>query len=237
MVLDWSFCPLENFLYRLVFVLGCVLICITVHEFSQAKMAKHLGDHLVTVLRRDTLDPVVHVDPLWTLALPASLVVLASLTGSPNVPFVALGMHVWYHPLEVNGRAFGVGWSPRGAQWLIAVVGPLSNAAMALFCFGSAALALKLGLGQLGTFSAADLLLYVAYFNVTFAIFHLLPIFPLDGARIWPGFFRNRTKMNFYVIRPWISVTLTAVLALGGGSWIAILARFITQHMIAALSG
>ncbi len=235
MILDWSFCPMETFFYRLVFIIACVLICITVHEFGQAKMAKHLGDRIATLLRRDTLDPVVHIDLVWTLCLPAALVVLASVTGSQNVPFVALGMRVWHNPLELHSRAFGTDWSTRGAQWLIAIVGPISNAAMALLCFALAALILKLEIAQLGTFSAADLFIQLAYLNITFVIFHLLPIFPLDGARIWPGFFCNRTAMNFYVIRPWISTTLTAVLVLGGGSWIAILARFITEHMIATL--
>ena len=123
---------------------------------------------VVTLLRRDTLDPAVHIDPLWTLCLPAALVVLASVTGSPNVPFVALGMHVWYNPMDFHHRALGFGWSARGAQWLIAVTGPLSNAAVALVCFALAALALQLGLGRLGTYSVADLFILLAYLNITF---------------------------------------------------------------------
>ncbi|MEM7588720.1 MAG: site-2 protease family protein [Myxococcota bacterium] len=227
---------LSDMAVRMGIVLVGVMLCVSVHEFSRAMMAIHLGDNLAAILKRNTLNPVMHIHIISTLALPAGLVLLAMITGSQNVPFVAMGLTVVHNPLNFKHYFWGRDLSTRQAQWLIAVSGPIGNSLFALLCWVSAGLLVKMQWFHFYTYSPADALMHLVYLNVTLVIFNMLPIFPLDGAFIWPQFFSNRTLTRFFIIRPWISVTLTAVLILGGGSWIALLARRITHQMLAVFT-
>ncbi|MFN2378526.1 MAG: site-2 protease family protein, partial [Candidatus Binatia bacterium] len=55
------------------------LLAVVFHEWAHGYVAKRLGDDTASVLGRLTLNPLAHVDPVGTLALPAILLV----TGSP----------------------------------------------------------------------------------------------------------------------------------------------------------
>ncbi|MEM7402615.1 MAG: hypothetical protein AAF310_01155 [Myxococcota bacterium] len=220
---------------RLVIILAGVLLCVSVHEFARVMMAMQLGDRLGAVLKRDTLNPIMHIHVIGTLLLPAGLVMLAAFTGSQNIPFVAIGLPAMHNPFNFRSSLWGREVSTRKAQWLIAVAGPVGNLLFALLCWLAAALLVKMGWFGFYTYSPADALMHLVYLNVTLIIFNMLPIFPLDGAFIWPRFFSHRTFLRFFVMRPWVSTALVVVLVLGGGSWVALLARRITHEMLAIL--
>jgi Zn-dependent protease len=50
-----------------------VVFAITMHEAAHGYVAHRLGDDTAWVLGRVTLNPVSHIDPLGTIALPALL--------------------------------------------------------------------------------------------------------------------------------------------------------------------
>src|SRR5690242_98377 len=90
----------------LVIYLVPLIIAISVHEFSHVAMARFLGDDTGTRMGRFTLHPLRHIDPMWTVALPATLMILGSLSGSSRIPVFAAGKPAPYNPMRLD-RKFG----------------------------------------------------------------------------------------------------------------------------------
>ena len=52
-----------------------MILAITLHEASHAFAARYFGDSTAYMLGRMTLNPVKHIDPIWTILVPFSLLV------------------------------------------------------------------------------------------------------------------------------------------------------------------
>lgn len=137
------------------------LMTVTLHELSHGVVAYAFGDRTAKDMGRLTLNPLKHIDPLWTVLLPMVLLFL----GLP-----AIGMA---KPVPVNFQNLR---NPKQDMIWVAAAGPVANiflASLLVFFY-------KLSGGYV-------ILLYCVYFNLGLAIFNLLPIPPLDGSRILVG--------------------------------------------------
>ena len=67
------------------------------------------------------------------------------------------------------------------AEFLVAIVGPLSSIAIAVACYGIHILGIRNGGWPI---PIDGVVLYLAYINILLAAFNLLPAFPLDGCRM-----------------------------------------------------
>jgi len=67
------------------------------------------------------------------------------------------------------------------AEFLVAIVGPLSSIAIAVACYGIHILGIRNGGWPI---PIDGVVLYLAYINILLAAFNLLPAFPLDGGRM-----------------------------------------------------
>lgn len=151
-------------------VLGVILVSMTLHEAMHGFMAYYLGDDTAKLQGRLTLNPIKHIDPFLSIILPLLLVLSGGpvFGGAKPVPF---------NPARVKYDEFGAA--------LVALVGPLTNLALAFIGFGAATL-----LGFAGFFdsSSSNLLgLTLQMFvlvNLGFFAFNVLPIPPLDGSRV-----------------------------------------------------
>ena len=103
-----------------------VLFAITVHEAAHGWMARRLGDSTAEMLGRVTLNPLKHIDPIGTVALPLLLYFLSSFVFG------------WANPVPVNWRNLG---RPRRDMALVALAGPGANLLMAILW----ALLIKIG--------------------------------------------------------------------------------------------
>jgi Zn-dependent protease len=158
-----------------IFVI-CMILAIGVHEFAHAYAAHRLGDRTPESQGRLTLNPVAHMDPIGTLALPLVL-------GLSNTGFV----FGWGRPVEHVPRYFTRKITMRAGTAIVAFAGPVSNLLQALLTLG-----LMYGLTRAGVLDAAAILrgglehpLRVFYFlNILLFAFNLLPLHPLDGGKV-----------------------------------------------------
>lgn len=148
-----------------------VLLAITIHEAAHGWAAEKLGDDTARRLGRVTANPIKHVDPFGTIALPGLLLLL-------QAPF----LFGWAKPVPVAFHRLN---NPKRDMVWVALAGPGVNIAMAL----AAALLLHLVAGGTSTLAAwiGDNLINAVRINVVLAVFNMLPIPPLDGGRVVTG--------------------------------------------------
>ncbi|WP_412851620.1 site-2 protease family protein [Ectothiorhodospira shaposhnikovii] len=194
-----------------------VLFAITLHEASHGWMAKQLGDPTAKMLGRLTANPIKHIDPVGTIAVPIGLLIFTALTPAP--PFV----FGWAKPVPVNTRNLR---NPQRDMAIVAAAGPFANLLMALFW----ALMIKIGLMLQGTFDwAAVPLIYMGMagitINILLMVLNLLPIPPLDGGRVVAGFLPARIAARYERLEPYGLVIVLGLL-LTGVLWAILLPVF-----------
>ena len=135
------------------------LICITLHELSHGFVAYKLGDPTAKNAGRLTLNPIKHLDIMGILMM--------------------VVFHFgWAKPVPVNMYRFK---NPKRGMAITAVAGPLSNVVITIvFLFLYGALFRPLGKDNL----ILEMIQLTAYLSISFAIFNIIPISPLDGSKV-----------------------------------------------------
>jgi Zn-dependent protease len=188
-----------------------VLFAITAHEAAHGFVALKLGDNTAAMLGRVTFNPVKHIDPIGTIAIPLALVVFALLAGAP--PF----LFGYAKPVPVR---FGQLKNPRRDMILVALAGPLSNLAQALV-WGILFYALR-GVGIREQFFM-DVCQAGVTVNLVLFAFNLFPLPPLDGGRVLAGLLPPKPAMMLARIEPWgfFIVMILAVKGIIGAIWMS----------------
>ena len=68
----------DNFIWILTTWIGPLLLCVILHEVAHGWMALKLGDRTALALKRLTLNPKEHIDPIGSLLVPGLLLLAHS---------------------------------------------------------------------------------------------------------------------------------------------------------------
>jgi len=187
---------LENLSITTILIAAVVILfSISVHEFMHAFVAFKLGDDTAAEKGRVSLNPLKHIDPLMTVALPLLTFILfsAPILAAKPVPF---------DPDRVKFGDYGAA--------MIAFAGPLSNIVLAVI--GAFASHYILGAGEIvTTFIAVFITLNVGLF-----VFNLIPIPPLDGSRVLYAFAPDSVRNFMNSIEPFGLLVVFALILLPG---------------------
>ena len=165
-----------SLLYRTVVRLIVLLTALPFHECAHAWMANKLGDPTAKNQGRLTLNPMKHLDPMG-----AVLMLVAGFG--------------WANPVPVNPNNFK---NRKGGMALTALAGPVSNLLLAFVCTVVYKILAYAGYAASGfpgeiLSSLAQAFLLMVSLNVGLGVFNLVPIPPLDGAKVLGGLLPDRT--------------------------------------------
>lgn len=168
-----------------------VLFAITGHEVAHGWVASLFGDQTARLSGRLTLNPLKHIDPIGTIAVPLILLIVSNF------------IFGWAKPVPVDARNLR---NPRTDMVIVALAGPASNLLMALLWAAIAKLSMSLpawygvplvGMGMAGI-----------QINIVLGVLNCLPIPPLDGGRalynLLPGklawYFYHLERYGFFIL-------------------------------------
>ena len=149
-------------------LIAIVILSLGIHEYGHAVAAYLCGDDTAKRDGRMTINPVAHIDPFLTIALPAILYLTSG--------FIFGGAR----PVPVDPRRLR---HPLRDMMLIAIAGPFMNLLLSvLFMLLWKASVAHWGYSP-GTLMPRVMMLS-SVLNLALTIFNLLPIPPLDGSRV-----------------------------------------------------
>lgn len=191
-------------------VLIPLALSLSVHECAHAWAAKALGDDTAERAGRLTLNPLVHADPVGTVALPFFILVVGEM-GALGLPILG-----WAKPTPVNAARFRRSITARTGSMWVALAGPASNLVLSVV---SGLVIVALARAPISAEQAEPLInmcLRMVFINVGLALFNLLPLRPLDGETVLAGLLPHAWVPQFErVSAQYGSLLLWAVVLMG----------------------
>ncbi len=146
--------------------LAILILSIVLHEVAHGYAANWLGDPTARLAGRLSPNPLVHLDPLGSVIIPAILF----FTG-------AHFLFGWAKPVPYNP------YNLQNAKWgesIVAGAGPLTNLLLAFIFAGIIHASTALNLSP----SLVEMFSYIVFINILLALFNSIPFPPLDGSKI-----------------------------------------------------
>ncbi len=175
-------------LFLAIVLIPSLIVAIVFHEVAHGWVANMLGDPTAKDLKRLSLNPLRHVDPVGTVILPGIL----AMTGAP--------VFGWAKPVPVNFRRL---YNPRRDMMVVAAAGPGTNIVLALI--GAVLVGMLLPAdalaGQPLSILGFALFMFISI-NLFLALFNLIPLPPFDGSHIVEGLLPEGGRRAYAKLRP-----------------------------------
>jgi Zn-dependent protease len=179
-----------------------VIFAITVHEAAHGYVARYFGDNTAWSMGRVTLNPIKHIDPIGTIAMPLILYIATAGTF----------LFGYAKPVPVQ---FGNLRKPKQHMVWVALAGPGANFFQALLWGAVFYVATATGVTERFVLEMCRAGMLV---NVVMFVFNLFPLPPLDGGRILVGLLPWRQANMVSRVEPWgffivMGLVLTGVIS------------------------
>ncbi|MVW71585.1 MULTISPECIES: site-2 protease family protein [unclassified Bordetella] len=178
-----------------------VIFAITLHEAAHGYVARLFGDRTAEQAGRITLNPIRHIDPVGTIAVPVAILLMSKLLGGPAMLFG------WAKPVPVD---FGRLRRPKQDMLWVALAGPAANLLMAILWVLSMRLLLATGVEEGYWYEVGMAGINV---NLVLMALNLLPILPLDGGRVLFSLLPHRLAWQYSRIEPYGLLIVIVLLA------------------------
>lgn len=162
-----------------VFVIIALILSIVLHEVAHGYAANWLGDPTARLQGRLSGNPLVHIDPLGSVIVPALL-----FFSNAGLLF-GWAKPVPYNPYNLRNRRWG--------EAMVAAAGPAVNILLALIFALLIRSASVLGLSD----SVVSFAGTIVYLNLLLAFFNMIPIPPLDGSKILMAFLPFQAQQKY----------------------------------------
>lgn len=188
-----------------------VIFAITLHEAAHGYVARLLGDNTAYAMGRASFNPMRHIDPIGTIAMPLLLYFLTS----------GAFLFGYAKPVPVN---FGNLRNPRWGGLAVSLAGPLCNLLQA-FVWGLVAVGLSAG--EVSEPFFTRMAAAGVGVNLVLAALNLFPLPPLDGGRVLAALLPPRQSYTLSRIEPYgfLIVLLLVVTGLLTTYWLRPLAH------------
>lgn len=154
-----------------IFIIALLVESIVLHEMAHGYVALLFGDQTAKHQGRLTLNPIPHIDPVWTVIIPIAAYILSKGT------FIIGGAK----PVPVNPFNYR---RPVLGDICVSVAGVAVNFLIAVMMILLLNFVQIIFGGPKETI-AVHVLLNVALLNIVLAMFNLIPIPPLDGSHLF----------------------------------------------------
>jgi len=203
---------LDNIIQTVLIYALPVLFAITIHEAAHGYVARYLGDNTAYVLGRVTLNPLKHIDPIGTIAMPLLLYFATS----------GAFLFGYARPVPVN---FGHLRRPKRDMIWVALAGPASNFIQAILWAVVFTVLVASGVDERFFLEMAKAGVLV---NLVMWAFNLFPLPPLDGGRIVAGLLPARAASTFSRVEPFGFFIVLGLVIAGvlGSLWLRPLIAF-----------
>lgn len=180
----------------IVIYLIAVFLSLSIHEMAHALVSYWLGDSTAKRKGRISLNPFRHIDWAGFICL-----LLFGFGWAQPVPV---------NPYEYKDPKMGMAWS--------ALAGPVANFLLAFICilfFDLLTIFAREFVGQgIGSF-LISLLAQTALMSTGFGVFNLIPIPPLDGAKVFWAFLPDRYYFRLNNPPAWMTLAFFVLIASG----------------------
>jgi len=176
-----------------------VIFAITLHEAAHGYVARALGDNTAYVLGRVSLNPMRHIDPIGTIAMPLILY------------FLTHGMFVFGYAKPVP-ISFGSLRNPRWGTLWVAAAGPACNFVQAVAWGVFGVILTVTGVTEPFFTLMAQAGIGV---NLVLGVLNLFPLPPLDGGRVLAALLPTRASIALSRIEPYGFIIVMALLVTG----------------------
>ena len=209
-------------IYKVIASILAIAVAVIGHEIMHGWVAYRYGDDLAKSRGRLSINPLVHIDPVGTILVPA----LLYFSGAPF-------LFGWAKPVPINANVV-IRNGGHGAMIAVALAGVTYNFLLAILL----ATIFPLFDHPQSAFSAFMYLFVMQsiVINVVLGVFNLLPVPPLDGSQVVLHFaakMRWRGVVEFIEkIFPYGMIFIVLILATPLGDWIFTPVSWILQTIL-----
>lgn len=189
---------------------AALLLCTIPHEVAHGYAAYLMGDNTAKYMGRLSLNPLKHINKTYAGLILGGMFVSKLLSNVPILGTIAdilmwVGFVLLLKPVPINAGNFR---DPKKGMAITALMGPVTNIIMAFIACVIYRYAFNIPV-------ISSFLMTLMSYNLTLAVFNLIPVPPLDGSRVLFAFLPQRYYFELMRYERYIMIVFLALVWMG----------------------